>query len=100
MFDSPRTDREILDWLAAFDQTHKKRIFIPEWAVDSRSDGHGLGDDPTFINVMCNWFVTHHAARSIYFIDDARDNSEQGINFLLAHGHFPKPLAASRADFG
>lgn len=69
-------------------------------AVDIRSDGHGLRDNPTFINDIYNWFVTDHGARSIYLIDDARDNSEQGIHFLLTDGHFPKSSAAFRADFG
>jgi len=100
VFNDLRTDREGLDWLAAFAQAHKKPIVIPEWAVASRTDGHGLGDDPTFINEMYNWFVSHHVAWSIYFIDNARDNSKQDINFLLTDGHFPKSLAAFRADFG
>jgi hypothetical protein len=100
VFDDLRTDREGLDWLAAFAQANKKPIVIPEWAVNTRSDGHGLGDDPTFINEMYNWFVSHHVAWSIYFIDDARDNSQQGIDFLLTDGHFPKSLAAFRTDFG
>jgi hypothetical protein len=94
------TDPEGLDWLATFAQTHDKPIVIPEWAVDSRTDGHGLGDDPTFINDMNNWFITNHVAWAVYFIDDARDNSKQGIDFLLTDGHFRKSLAAFRADFG
>ena len=91
-------DPEGLDWLATFARTHDKPIVIPEWAVDSRSDGHGLGDDPTFINDMYNWFVTNHVAWSIYFTDNAGDNSKQGINFDLMD--FPRSLAALRADFG
>jgi len=100
VFDDLRTDREGLDWLAAFAHAHHKPIVIPEWAVDRRTDGHGLGDDPTFIDDMYNWFVTHHVAWSIYFVDDSHDNAQQGIDFLLTDGHFRKSLATFREDFG
>ena len=63
-------------------------------------NGHGLGDDPTFINNMYNWFLTNHVAWVIYFIDDVADNNAQGINFLLTDGDFPNSLAAFEADFG
>jgi len=46
------------------------------------------------------WSPRHPSRRQVDFIDDARDNSEQGIDFLLTDGHFSKSLAASRADFG
>jgi hypothetical protein len=92
------TDPDGLNWLADFARTHDKRIVIPEWAVDSRTDGHGLGDDPTFINDMHGWFVTNHVAWSIYFNDDAKDNDSQGIDFNLTD--FPHSLAAFKADFG
>jgi hypothetical protein len=77
---------------------HDKGIVIPEWVVDTRTDGHGLGDDPTFINDMHNWFITNDVAWSIYFNDDAADNGRQDIDFNLAD--FPHSLAAYKADFG
>ena len=39
-----------LDWLASFAAAHGKPIAIPEWSVEYRTDGHGLGDDPSFID--------------------------------------------------
>ena len=100
VFNDYLTDPEGLNWLAAFAQAHNMPIAMPEWAVSFRTDGHGLGDDPTFINNMYNWFLTNHVAWVIYFIDDVADNNAQGINFLLTDGDFPNSLAAFEADFG
>lgn len=100
VFNEYLTDTEGLNWLASFAQAHDKPIVIPEWAVDSRTDGHGLGDDPTYIDDMYNWFITNHVAWVVYFVDDVADNNNQGIDFLLTDGHFPNSLAAFEADFG
>ena len=94
------TDTEGLNWLASFAQAHQKQLVIPEWAVDDRNDGHGLGDDPTFINNMSNWMVANHVVWSIYFVDNPTDNANQGIDFLLTNGNFPNSLTAFKADFG
>ena len=94
------TGTEGLNWLASFAQAHNKPIVIPEWAVVSRTDGHGLMDDPTFINDMYNWFTANNVAWVVYFVDDVADNNNQGMNFLLTDGHFPNSLAAFEADFG
>ena len=85
VFNQYLTDPEGLNWLASFAQEHNKPIVIPEWATTIRNDGHGLGDDPTFINNMYRWFVAEHVAWVIYFIDDTTDNVNQGVN-LLAYG--------------
>jgi hypothetical protein len=100
VFNQYLTDPEGLNWLASFAQAHSKPIVIPEWAVDSRTDGHGLGDDPTFINDFYNWFTTNNVAWVVYFVDDVADNNKQGIDFLLTDGHFPNSLAAFESDFG
>lgn len=100
LFNELLADPEGLNWLASFAQMHSKPIVIPEWAVDSRTDGHGLGDDPTFINNMYHWFIANQVAWVIYFIDDVADNANQGINFLLTDGAFPNSLTAFRSDFG
>ena len=100
VFNEYLTDTEGLNWLASFAREHHKLIAIPEWAVDSRPDGHGLGDDPTFINDMYNWFTANNVAWVVYFVDDVTDNNNQGINFLLTDGNFPNSLAAFEADFG
>ncbi len=100
VFSELLTDTEGLNWLSSFAQAHDKPIVIPEWAVDIRNDGHGLGDDPTFINNMSNWFSTNHVAWSIYFIDDTADNTNQGIDFQVTDGNFPNSLAALKTDMG
>jgi hypothetical protein len=100
VFNQYLTDTEGLNWLASFAQAHNKPIVIPEWAVTSRTDGHGLGDDPTFINDMYNWFTANNVAWVVYFVDDVTDNNNQRINFLLTDGHFPNSLAAFEGDFG
>ncbi len=98
VFSELLTDAEGLNWLSSFAQAHDEPIVIPEWAVTIRNDGHGLGDDPTFINNMSNWFITNHVAWSIYFIDDTADNVNQGIDFQVTDGNFPNSLAALETD--
>ena len=46
------TEQWGLDWLSAFAVEHDKPIAIPEWSDEYRTDGHGLGDDPSFIDNM------------------------------------------------
>jgi len=85
-----------LDWLAAFSAEQNKPIAIPEWSDEYRSDGHGLGDDPSFIDNMANWFVENDVAFVNVWCYDVsatyRDN--------LLDGTFPKALATFKADFG
>ena len=100
VFNQYLTSPEGLNWLVSFAKDYSRPIVIPEWAVTIRSDGHGLGDDPAFINNMHAWIVRHHVAWSIYFVDDATDNAQQGIDFLLTNGKFPNSLTAFETDFG
>jgi beta-mannanase len=100
VFNEFLTDTEGLNWLASFALAHDKPIVIPEWAVTIRNDGHGLGDDSTFINNMYNWFISNHVAWVIYFTDDVADDAAQGIDFLITDGNFPNSLAAFKTDFG
>jgi hypothetical protein len=99
VFNELLTDTEGLNWLAAFAKTNGKPIVIPEWAVTNRTDGHGLGDDPIFINNMASWFVSNHIAWDIYFVDNPTDNVNQGIDFLITDGDFPNSLATFKTDF-
>jgi Glycosyl hydrolase family 26 len=85
-----------LDWLAAFAAEQNKPIAIPEWSDEYRTDGHGLGDDPLFIDNMANWFVTNDVAFANVW---CYDSSATYRNNLL-DGTFPKALAMFKADFG
>jgi hypothetical protein len=94
------TDKEGLDWLTTFAKDNDKPVVIPEFADTFRVDGHGLGDDPTFINNMHSWAVDNDVVWMIYFVDTTADNVNQGVDYLLTDGRFPKALAAFKADFG
>ena len=85
-----------LDWLAAFAAEHDKPIAIPEWSDEYRPDGHGLGDDPGFIDDMAQWFVSNQVAFADVF---SYDSSATYRNDLL-DGTFPKALAQFKVDFG
>jgi len=84
-----------LDWLAAFSAEHGKPIVIPEWSTDYRSDGHGLGDDPYFINQFSAWTSSHDVAWTSMFAFDASDQRND-----ITDGAFPNSLRAFEADFG
>jgi hypothetical protein len=84
-----------LDWLAEFAAEHNKPIAIPEWSDEFRSDGHGLGDDPSFVDNMADWFRSNNVAFANVW---SYDTSLTYRNNLL-DGTFPKALAKFKADF-
>ncbi|HML00131.1 MAG TPA: hypothetical protein VK428_08090 [Acidimicrobiales bacterium] len=81
-----------LDGLAAFAAQYGEPIGFGEWGVISRSDGHGLGDDPTFVDNFASWIASHDVEYADYF------DCNSGGNSVLTD--FPKSLDAYRADFG
>ena len=85
-----------LDWLAAFAAQNDKPIAIPEWSVSIRSDGGGMGDDPTFVANMHAWFVAHNVA----FDDIFSFDSPPGTYNDILDGQFPNSLAEFKAVFG
>jgi Glycosyl hydrolase family 26 len=84
-----------LNWLATFAAEQNKPIAIPEWSDEYRTDGHGLGDDPLFIDNMANWFVANDVAFANVW---CYDSSSTYRNNLL-DGTFPKALTMFKADF-
>jgi hypothetical protein len=74
-----------------------KPLAFTEWGVAIRSDGHGLGDDPYYINHMASWMQTgsNDVAYETYF-----DANSGGVNSLLTGGSFPTSLTAFAADLG
>jgi len=86
-----------LDWLSSFAASEGRPIAIPEWSVCIRSDGHGLGDDPYFINQFSSWLVANNAAfDDIFSFNDTAGGQDNDIT----DGNFPNSLAAFQQDFG
>jgi hypothetical protein len=83
-----------LNWLASFAAAHGKPIVFPEWGVAIRDDGHGLRDDPYFINQFASWITTHDVAWTNMFSYDG------GQQDNITDGSFPNALTAFRTDFG
>lgn len=84
-----------LNRVAAFAAAHGKPVVFPEWGLAIRGDGHGMGDDPTFIQQMDDWISFHDVAFDLYF-----DFDVPGQVDAITDGQFPASLAAYRADFG
>ena len=84
-----------LNWLASFAAQEGKPIAFPEWSDDFRSDGHGLGDDPYFINQFASWIASNNVAFTDIFAFDGPDQQND-----ITDGSFPNALAAFKADFG
>ena len=80
-----------------FAAAHGKPLAFPEWGVAIRSDGHGLGDDPYFINQFVAWMQnrSNGVAYETYF-----DDNSGGVNSLITGGSFPNSLAAFTAGLG
>lgn len=83
---------QVLGELANFASNAGKPIGIGEWGVINRGDGHGGGDDPTFINNFTTWMNSHNVAWASYF------NFNSGGDSVLAH--FPNSLTAFKSDLG
>ena len=86
-----------LNWLANFAAAQGRPIALPEWAVDYRSDGMGLGDDPYFINQFANWIAVNNVAFTCIF---SYNDTAVGQDNDITDGSFPNALAAFHADFG
>jgi hypothetical protein len=84
-----------LDWLTSFATIHDKPIAIPEWSDEYRSDGHGFGDDPSFIDNMAGWLVSNNVA----FADILSYDSSAAYRDDIRDGTFPKALAEFKKDF-
>jgi hypothetical protein len=86
-----------LNWLSSFAASEGKPIAIPEWSDCYRSDGHGLGDDPYFINQFAAWIASNNVAfTNIFAFDDTAGGQDNDIT----DGRFPNALAAFKTDFG
>src|ERR1019366_5628031 len=63
-----------------------KPLAFDEWGDIIRSDGHGLGDDPLYVNNMLAWMQNpaNNVALETYF-----DFNASGLNSDLTGGNFP-----------
>ncbi len=70
-----------------FAQEQGKPLAIPEWGVATRSDGHGLGDDPRYITNMIDWMEdpANDVAYESYFDYDGTAQSD-----AITDGNFPR----------
>jgi hypothetical protein len=80
---------------AQFAASNGKPLAFGEWGLAIRGDGHGLGDDPYFVNQMVSWMRSNDVAYESYF-----DSNSDGTNSLITGGSFPNSLAAFRSDLG
>jgi hypothetical protein len=82
----------LLSKLTTFASAHSKPVGIGEFGVINRSDGHGGGDDPTFISNFSTWLKANNVAWASYF------NFNSGGNSILSN--YSNSLAAYQADLG
>jgi beta-mannanase len=82
---------------SAFAHFVAKPLAFDEWGTALRSDGHGLGDDPSYITNMVAWMKNpaNNVLYETYF-----DFNSGGTNSDLTGGLFPNSLAAFKADLG
>jgi hypothetical protein len=73
-----------LKWQRGFANAHGKRMTYPEWGLVLRSDGHGGGDDPYFIQQMAHWIRNNDVAYASYFEADLGDGRHR-----MMYGQFP-----------
>jgi len=78
-----------------------KPIAVPEWGVAIRTDGHGLGDDPLYVNNMISWMKNpaNKVGYASYF-DYNTLPSGGDTNAEITGGSFPNSLAAFMTDLG
>jgi beta-mannanase len=85
----------------SFAASEGKPTVFCEWGVAIRSDGHGLGDDPLYVNNMIAWM--HNAANNVAYESYFDYNTLPvggDTNADITGGSFPNSLAAFIADLG
>jgi beta-mannanase len=78
---------------ATFAAAQGKPLAIDEWGVDNRTDGHGLDDDPLFVNNFVSWMKSHNLVYESYF-----SNASSGGTTAITGGDFPNALASFITD--
>jgi hypothetical protein len=80
----------------AFAAAHGLPLAICEWGIAFLANGHGLGDDPLYVNNFSAWMQnpSNAVVYESYFNYDGTSDS------ILDGGATPNSLAAFKADFG
>ena len=84
-----------LGWQRDFAAAHGKRMSFPEWGIGHRTDGHGGGDAPEFIERMYEWIRTGDVAYHNYF-----EFSDGVLDAKIFDGRSPKAAARFVELFG
>jgi len=84
-----------LRWHRDFARAHGKPMTFPEWGVIDRDDGHGGGDEPSFVRRMHDWIAANDVAYHVYFEYDG-----PGSRIALMPGTFPRSAALFKDLFG
>jgi hypothetical protein len=81
----------------AFAAGQGEPLAFPEWGVAIRGDGHGLGDDPLYVNNMAAFIQTpaNDVAYESYFNFDVPGQVD-----AITDGNFPQALDAFGAGLG
>ena len=85
----------------SFAAAQSEPMAVSEWGVAIRPDGHGLGDDPLYVNNLIAWMTnpTNGVAYESYFNYNTLPSGGD-TNAELTGGNFPNSLAAFSADLG
>ncbi|MFZ4286652.1 glycoside hydrolase family 26 protein [Variovorax sp. HJSM1_2] len=81
-------------WHRDFAALHGKKMTYGEWGTGTRPDGHGLGDDPEFIQLMADWIKSNNVAWHHYWEYNAKDFAAK-----LNEGQFPLSATAFKQNF-
>lgn len=83
-----------LGFWAQFAAQHRKPLSLPEWGLWERPDGHGGGENPSFIRRMHAFIAANNVAYHAYFEYNAAD----GPHRLMET--FPRSATEYRRLFG
>lgn len=84
-----------LKWHRDFAKERGKPISYPEWGVGTRPDGHGVGDDPVFMERMADWFEETQPLYQSYWDVEASD-----YNARMSNQQFPEAAETFKRRFG
>jgi len=90
-----------LQTLRDFARAHGKPFALPEWGLYTRSDGHGGGDNPYYIEKM-QQFIADPANTVLFhvYFDVKAPDGDHHISGLDAVSAFPQSAAKFRQLFG